>query len=278
MAKDTLEVPEKQQDQFTYAESVKYLVEQKKAEFQAIQGKIAQYKTQVATLEQRLISLEGEHKAKLLAEKQAFERDKQQKTNELANRFSALQKNEGDYVQRKIAIEERELRVENVNREKKALLDERLKYEQLNTQAKAKFGEANNLYDEAVKKIDDASKKEADVNNKLTAIKNIKSIVNKRKEDLIAQENEIKKQADNLIALRKEIAPKIEELNKLNLESNKKIADIIQKEKEIKDRIEEDNKIMSVIEEREKRLKQKELDLATKEQELLRKEIVIKNL
>ena len=88
--KEILEVSEK--DQFGYAESVKYLVEQKRAEFQALQGKINQYKTQLATLEQRLITLESEHKAKLLLDRQKFEGEKQNTLNDLNNRSEALRK------------------------------------------------------------------------------------------------------------------------------------------------------------------------------------------
>lgn len=277
--KEILEVPEKiQQDPLTYNEALKYMVEQKKAEFQAIQGKIMQYKTQISSLEQRLISLEGDHNAKLLAEKQKFENYSQQKNAELNNRESVVRQSEEDYLSRKVALEERETKVEQINEERRKLVDERLKYEQLNNQAQLKFNEANNLFGEAVTKSDNASKDKQEAVNKLNEVRNTLSIIERSKDELKEKEIDVQKQTDNLISLRKEISPQIEELNRLNDENESKIKDIVLREQAINDRMAEDNKLLSILDEKGRNLQKKEIELSSKEQELLRKEIVIKNL
>jgi chromosome segregation protein len=278
MAKESLSTPEKLSNDVNSVELLKYAVEQKKAEFQAIQGKITQYKTQISSLEQRLITLESEHKAKMLAEIQKFERERQAKVNDMNNRDEALRKGEADLIRRKIDIEAKETKNEEVNRLKNDLLNEKLKYENLNNEAQIKFNQANELYGHAVKKVDEAAITEKLNSEKLTEAKNILSIAEQKESVNKERELDIKKQADNLIALRKELNPKIDELKKLCSESDAKLKELSKKEQEIKDRIEEDNKLISALDEKEKRLSKKERDLATKEQELLRKDLVIKNL
>lgn len=278
MAKELLETPRKLDEQFSNVELLKYAVEQKKAEFQALQGKITQYKTQLASLEQRLITVESEHKQKLLLEKQNFEREKQAQQNEMSNRFDTLQKAEADYARRKTELEVREAQVEKRSEDNKKLLDERLRYENLNNQAQLRFNEANNLFGEAVKKMDEAAKIEKEADDKLIEVKNTQSIIDNQREDLLMLNKDTSAQIENLNALRKEINPKIDELKSLIIQQEKKLAEIAQEEQGLKDRIEEDDKLMSAIQEREKRVKNKELELATKEQELLRKEVVFNNL
>lgn len=278
--REVLTVDKKQEETMNMndLEIVKLGVELKKAELQATQGKITQYKTLLGALEVKLQNVESEHKAKLAQERQKFESERQLKLNELANREEVLRKGEEQYVHRKIALEEREAQAERINEERKQLFNEKLKYEQLNNEAQIRFNEANNLFGEAVKKSDEAAKKDLQADNKLTEAKNILSIVEGIKNANAEKENDIKKQAENLIQLRNEINPKIEEYREL-VKKNEGILEALRlKEQELKDRVEENNKLFDSIVEREQKVKERELNVVTKEQELLRKGLLIENL
>lgn len=273
--KETLEIPEKNQEQFMYLESMKYLVEQKESDFKAIQSKINLYKIQLSALEQRLISVESEHKQKLSLEKQNFEKEKQAKLNDLNNRLDVLQKDEANCVHRKIELAERELQAENLKEERKKIVDERIKYEQLNNQAQIKLDEANKLFGDAVQKINEASKKNNDAENILKEIKNTQSIVDKKNEDLGIKELDIKKQTVNLELLRNEITPKIEESKELITKNQNIIAEIKKKEEVLLKEIAKNEGILESIENKKRELRAKAIEVDTKQEELLRMKKVL---
>ncbi len=85
------------------------------------------------------------------------------------------------------------------------------------------------------------------------------------------------KQKENLENLRNEITPKIDEYQGLVTKNEKILKEITQKEQDIKDKIEEDNKLFANLDEKQRILKTKEIDISTREEELLRKEITLKN-
>jgi chromosome segregation ATPase len=271
-----LEIPEKQQDQFLYVEAVKNLVEQKKAEFQVLQGKIGQYKTQLISLERRIASLESEHKEKMLQERQNFEKEKTAKFTDMDNRFDALQKAESDYRQRKIDLDERELENAKIKDERKKLLDEKIRYEKLNTEAQEKSNKADTLIEEANKKLEMAAGKELSAKLKLDEIANIKSIVDLSEAAIREHKKEVANQINNLQDLRKEVQPKIEEYHNLIKQNEAQLKEIQQKDLDVKAKIEENNKLFEAILKKEENNKQKEIFLATKEEELLRKELLLK--
>lgn len=275
--KEFLEIPEKKQDQFVYIEAVKYMVQQKKAEFEALQGKITQYKTQLSVLESRLLTLESEHNAKLLQDRQKFENEKQIKLNDLMNRTDALQRGEADLIHRKIIIEEQESEIEKTKQERKNLLDEKMKFEHFNTELEIKFKEANEKMEAAIILNDKASTKNLDADTKFKEANNQLSISQRIKDEYLEKEEDIKKQTENLITLREEIAPQIEELKSLIAKNEETISEISKKEQNMKDRIEEDNQLLAKIDERDRTVKTKELTIATREEELLRKELIFKN-
>ncbi len=274
---EVLKAPVKLEEQVMYVEAMKNLVTQKQMEFEAIQGKITQYKTTLMTIERRIAVMEAEHKAKLLAERQEFENTRQKRLNDLDNRDDSLQKGENDLTKRKISLDERELQNEKVNTLKNSLLNDKMKYEQLNHEAEVKIEKANSFYDEVVKKMDEAAKKENDANKNLTEAKNLLSISQQKEGKLVEKSQDIQKQIDNLATLRNEVNPKIEELKSLISKNEKILSEINKKEQETKNKIEEDNKLLSILDEKQRHLKAREIEIITKEQELWRREIIFKN-
>lgn len=272
---ETLEIPEKMED-FQQFETLKYLVEQKKSEFQALQGKITQYKTQLISLESRLVTMESEHKAKLNQEKQKFEGERQVKWNELVNRETVLQKAEGDYVRRRIELEEREKKAEELAQLKKSLFDEKIKYESLNNQAQARLNEANKTNEESLKRIDEATGKEKQVLAGLAEAKNILSINQNKEQELKVLQESVSTQTANLEALRKEVNPRIDELNALVKRNEELVEQLNKKEQALKEKIVEDEKLIETAKEENRKNERKALELATKEESLLRKELILK--
>ncbi len=272
-----LEIPAKMEDQVAVGEAMKQLLAQKQLEYEAIQGKIRQFKTQTIALEERLRTMESEFNSKMKQEKTKFDKEKQAKLTDLSNREDKMQTAERNLIERITNVEQRETTAEKIHAERKQLLDERLKYENLNREADKELKDAVTLSDKARDKLDLVATKEIEVNNKLKETKNIQSIIETDKQNLLAREQDLVKQKDNLEKLRDEVTPKIEEYKKITADNEKTIVEIKSREQEIDRKIEQDNSLLAILEDKQRKLQMREIDISTREQDLVRKEIIFKN-
>ncbi len=272
-----LEIPAKMEDQVAVGEAMKHLLAQKQLEYEAIQGKIRQFKTQTIALEERLRTMESEFNSKMKQEKTKFDKEKQAKLTDLSNREDKMQTAERNLIERITNVEQRETTAEKIHAERKQLLDERLKYENLNREADKELKDSITLSDKARDKLDLVATKEIEVNNKLKETKNIQSIIETDKQNLLAREQDLVKQKDNLEKLRDEVTPKIEEYKKITADNEKTIVEIKSREQEIDRKIEQDNSLLAILEDKQRKLQMREIDISTREQDLVRKEIIFKN-
>ncbi len=272
-----LEIPAKMEDQVAVGEAMKQLLAQKQLEYEAIQGKIRQFKTQTIALEERLRTMESEFNSKMKQEKTKFDKEKQAKLTDLSNREDKMQTAERSLIERITNVEQRETTAEKIHAERKQLLDERLKYENLNREADKELKDAVTLSDKARDKLDLVATKEIEVNNKLKETKNIQSIIETDKQNLLVREQDLVKQKDNLEKLRDEVTPKIEEYKKITADNEKTIVEIKSREQEIDRKIEQDNSLLAILEDKQRKLQMREIDISTREQDLVRKEIIFKN-
>ncbi len=272
-----LEIPAKMEDQVAVGEAMKQLLAQKQLEYEAIQGKIRQFKTQTIALEERLRTMESEFNSKMKQEKTKFDKEKQAKLTDLSNREDKMQTAERNLIERITNVEQRETTAEKIHAERKQLLDERLKYENLNREADKELKDAVTLSDKARDKLDLVATKEIEVNNKLKETKHIQSIIETDKQNLLEWEQDLVKQKDNLEKLRDEVTPKIEEYKKITADNEKTIVEIKSREQEIDRKIEQDNSLLAILEDKQRKLQMREIDISTREQDLVRKEIIFKN-
>ncbi len=279
MAKDSaiLETPEKLGNQIETVEAMKQLIVQKKMEFEAIQGQIRQYKTQIITLQEKLRIMESESIAKLNQEKAKFEKERQGKLNEFSNREEKINKGENDLRERLTTVSQREFTAERIHEERKKLMDEMVKYENLNKEAQLKYGEAVRLENSSKDKLDLVVKKDIDAEKKFAEVKNAQSIIETDRQDLINREQDLIKQKENLEKLRNEISPQIEEYKATISKSESVLKEIKLREEEIDKKLEQDNALLATLDDKQRKIQMKEIDISSREQDLIRKEIIYKN-
>jgi len=242
-----------------------------------LQSKVNFTKAQLIELEGRLAKMEVDTKARLSVEKTEFDKYKATKQAEIQNRLNEVQVAERDISLRKTDLEQRELKNMKVQEERNLILNERMKYEKLNNEATQKKESADKLYDEAAKKADEAANKELLAENKLKESKNLLSIAENKEAENKQILQDILKQNQNLISLRGEVNPKIDELNALITKNNKVLGEISKKEQGVKDKIEQDEKLLATLSIKQKAIDQQKIELMTKQEELLRKDLELKS-
>lgn len=276
MAKEELlKVAKKDVKDLDNLELLNQMLAVKKEEFKLIQGKITQYKTQIVTLENRLMTMESEFNNKISIEKKEFENTRQTKLNDLTNRDEILRRSELELTRRKIAIEEQENMIEKARVEKNNLINERLKFEKLNSEAQSKHDEAIRVSDEAINKLNQASEKEVKADNNLKEVQHLKSMMDVQQEELDTKAKDIETQINNLLKLREEVNPKIEEYNKLVKTNQFQLEEIKEKTIEVDSKFAESEKLFESAQQKAKENRQKEIELATKEKELNRREALL---
>ena len=274
--KEALKTPEKLDYSTNHLDLLKQLVEQKKSELDVLKTQIETYKINLMHIENVCKTKQSEFDAKLAKDTKVLEQKKVDKFNEFANREERLSKGENDLAKRITIIESRELSANKVDEEKNKLLNERLKYEKLNSEADVKYKEAIRINEEAHAKLNVISEKETKINNTLKETANIKSIVDQKEENLQQREKDLASNKENLEALKEELQPKIEEYKLLVEKNNGLLGQLKIKEIEVNDKLDQTNKMMDIIQQKDKALKAKEVDLSTKEDELVRKEMASK--
>lgn len=277
MSNETLKPAAKLQDDVQHVEALKHLIVQKKSEFDALVSKITLYKTQLMSLENRLVTMQSEHDAKLRAEKKAFEEEMNKKKNEIVHKLSEVNRAEADMIKRRGELEVRERNNEVVREERSNLLELKLKYENLCKDALMKMEHANKVNEQAEAIIAEAARRKAETEKMLIESKNMRSIVEQKEEELAKRELDVKQQLDNLSNLRKEVGPQMEELKSLIEKKKHILSEIDKRNQEINNKILEETKLVAEIDEKKKRLREQANELKTKEEELLRKEIFLKN-
>ena len=279
---DTLTIPKKlQKDDFvtnaTHAESVRQLVEQKKREYEDVQQRIAVAKSQLRKLQDNLVQTENDFNSKIKEEKLKFQQERDEKLNDLELRNTNMQRGEEDLNNRIRDLQEREADNAKIDEERKQVMNLRIEYEKNKNQAELELTKAQALKDKNQTDIENLANKEVQVDGQLKEAKqqlaNAEYIKNKTEEE----KKDVLTQLSNLKALRSELEPEIKKLEELKAINKKLLSDAEHKDNEANIKIEEDKKLIKSMEEREQRIRAREVAVSSKEEDVARRELMLTN-
>lgn len=281
MAKETeiLKTSEKLEtsELFTYSEAVKQLATQKKAEFEDYQHKISLAKATLRSLQDSLSKTQADFNTKMTLEKQKFDGDCQNKTNELLNRDENLRNGERNLIHREMLIKERELKMNLVDEERKQLFQERVEIEKLKNATQIELKNTMALQGEAQNKVNQANTRETEANKILKEANEKNSLVEYKLGQLKEKEKKILTDIENLEKIRQEIKPQLEESEKAKIQNEAILEEVKERENSINSKIEEDRRLLREASATMDFNKNKEIELATKEEQLIRAELMNKD-
>jgi len=271
MAKtENLEIPKKLQETDVLI-MTKGLIEQKKLELADLNHKILLAKSSITTLQQQQVDMQNKFNQQMYQDKQKLENERNIKLNDLAHREDVMNQGERDLGRRITELDAREKDVLKLEDERKKLVSDRIEVEKLKTQALQDIEEGNRLISEAQSRINIANIKEAEAKQAIAKAEQINTSVTAREDGLKVQTEELNRRIKNLEEVKKEIDPKLVELGEKEKSINKKLQEAELKEANANSKLEEDKRTFAAIEEKLKALKDKEFDIANREEELLRR-------
>lgn len=270
-----LEIPEKLQDTDVLL-MVKRLIEQKKLELENINHQILLAKSAITALQEQQVRMKNEFDQKIFQDKQQLEQEGIKKHNDWIYREDIITKNERDIGKRIAELDMREADVLKIEDERKELRNNRIEVEKLKTQAIEDINSANQLISEAQSRINTANIKEQEAKQVIAKAENLNSEVVRGKDELKIQREDLDRRLKNLEEVKKDVEPKLKELTEKEKSIDKKLNEIQVEEANISLKIEEDKKILVAIEEKLGQMRNKEIDIATREEDLLRKLAVLK--
>ena len=258
-------------------------------------GYIETLKYAVKKLEEEKNSLDAQIVAKTIKLRQTednvnkqisdFELYKKRETNKLndgLNKFKSdeqnhivkIQAEKEDLIKRYSELREKEIIANKAIEERKQIALQRIEIEKKELWLNEAITKSNAREIEAQRKIDGISIREQVVNDLVNKGEATKNNNIAQDEKLKIKEKGITDQLNNLWEARKAIEPRIDELKALETNTKKLIEEQKLREKDLEEKLNQDKEILKNADESLKKLNIKELDIATREEAVRRKELL----
>ena len=258
---------------FGYAEAVKSLVAQRKQELDDLLNKISMAQIKLSGVEKSCQIQQAEHNQRLALEKQNFEKQRVAKLNEFANRDELLSQAEHRQNDREMNLKARESDALKLTEERKLIYNERIEFEKLKNQATVELSKTLALQTEVQHKVNAAALKEQEADKKLMQAEAINAAATNSLNLSQQKEKDILQQIDNLQKIRKDLQPKLDELKAIEKTNDAKLKEANEKLQQADNKLKQDKELIAEISAKNNALKSKELEIATREEEVLRREM-----
>lgn len=274
---EVLVIPEKQKNGIEHLELLKMLTAQEKVKFDDLQQKVLTCKTQMQALNESMVRTKSDFNQQMNIEKQKFEDTKNQKLNELIILESKLKEWEKNYNERLMSLQERENENVKVINERKELYNLRIEVDRLKRDAIVEIENLSILKSKAEAEIAQADIKIKNSDKELARAKDMLS--NAEYKLGLVSEKEKKTSADleNIVKIREDLEPRIAELKETQVANEKTLKEITEKENLINAKLLENDKMLDNIRKESEALNSKKIEIATREEAVLRKEYLTKS-
>lgn len=274
---EVLVIPEKQKNGIEHLELLKMLTAQEKIKFDDLQQKVLTCKTQMQALNESMVRTKSDFNQQMNIEKQKFEDTKNQKLNELIILESKLKEWEKNYNERLMSLQERENENVKVINERKELYNLRIEVDRLKRDAIVEIENLSILKSKAEAEIAQADIKIKNSDKELARAKDMLS--NAEYKLGLVSEKEKKTSADleNIVKIREDLEPRIAELKETQVANEKTLKEITEKENLINAKLLENDKMLDNIRKESEALNSKKIEIATREEAVLRKEYLTKS-
>lgn len=274
---EVLVIPEKQKNGIEHLELLKMLTAQEKVKFDDLQQKVLTCKTQMQALNESMVRTKSDFNQQMNIEKQKFEDTKNQKLNELIILESKLKEWEKNYNERLMSLQERENENVKVINERKELYNLRIEVDRLKRDTIVELENLSILKSKAEAEIAQADIKIKNSDKELAKAKDMFS--NAEYKLGLVSEKEKKTSADleNIVKIREDLEPRIAELKETQVANEKTLKEITEKENLINAKLLENDKMLDNIRKESEALNSKKIEIATREEAVLRKEYLTKS-
>lgn len=274
---EVLVIPEKQKNGIEHLELLKMLTAQEKVKFDDLQQKVLTCKTQMQALNESMVRTKSDFNQQMNIEKQKFEDTKNQKLNELIILESKLKEWEKNYNERLMSLQERENENVKVINERKELYNLRIEVDRLKRDTIVELENLSILKSKAEAEIAQADIKIKNSDKELARAKDMLS--NAEYKLGLVSEKEKKTSADleNIVKIREDLEPRIAELKETQVANEKTLKEITEKENLINAKLLENDKMLDNIRKESEALNSKKIEIATREEAVLRKEYLTKS-
>ncbi len=275
MAKtEVLETPTKLGKQVDTVEAMDLLIKQKKSELNDMSNQYTAVHQNLVSTQNRIAFERADFNNLMAKEKTEFENKKNAKLSDLAHREEVLNRSEVDFANRLKTVSAKELEAEKISEERKQLFDLRVDTERIKNASEVELSKTLALQTEAQRKLDEVSIIKNLCDKKYKEIDNQLIILSAKEESIRQREEEMSKRLLNLEALKEEIAPKLEALKSLSDKNEATLKEIRNRELQLEAHKLDTDRIFDQAVAQSKVNKSKEIELNTREREVLRKEMI----
>jgi chromosome segregation ATPase len=258
-------------DNMEYQEVLRVNIANLKAELQELQRQVANSSVEVAQNKDMLLRDKREFDTIKARELKKTEIEKQTILNSIVAQKEGLKQGEASLVRRSTDLQSRELAVMKLEEERKKVLDSRIEIQRLLGTAKSELQRAT------LEKANSQSAL-AEIDSREKEIKKAIEDIKLRETELASRENTISKltkdtdaKLTNVLEIQKNIEPNLKALKETE-DNNRKILDEIkQKEQSVNGKLEQDRSLIAEIQNREIKLRQKEIEVNSKLEEATRR-------
>jgi hypothetical protein len=257
-----------------YDEILEKLIAESKRERDDLDHQITLKKNQLLQTQEQIVRQQQEfEKNKRISEEKRNE-EFVKRENAIALKEHALRVGEDNFTKRMFELGEREKTVSGLVDERKALANERIEVEKLHRRADDTLKEAHLKLAEADSKYHKASMLETVIREKENQINGKIRDIDVRENTITDKLKDIKSREKNFEEVKKVIDPKLEELKFLEKSIKDKETELSKKGDELRERIAENSAIIKGLEEREKKVKERERMVLQKDEEITRKALL----
>ena len=271
---ETLVIPEKNRSGIEHLELLKILTLQEQQKFSDLQQKVLVAKTQLQSLNESLAMTKSNFNQQMSLEKQEFHNLKEQKLNELTVLESKLKEWERNFNERLMELQQRELDNMKVSDERKTIYNSRLEVDKLKRDAVVELENLSILKAKSESEISQASIKSKNAEKQLAEAKNLNSDAEYKLGVAKEKESKVIADLDNIVKIREELEPRIVELKEIQVNNEKLLKDAQEKENLVDIKLQENDKMLDNIRKENEVLNAKKIDIATREEAVLRKELL----
>lgn len=270
-----LEIPKEKTGTFSYSDAAHLLLERMRTEKEDIEHQTLLRRNELKLLSEAHVKQEAEFNKKLRANTKEFEDEKNKLLTDLANRGKAMEVGERELKHAIKVNNDREMSLAKLSDVKIRLNNERLEVEKLR-------GMASGLMDEATRKIEQADSRLSAISIREGKVDEKHKEINKLNSEVVGIRNTIDKDKEetelvrkNLEKLRSFVEPKIKEVSLIEENTKKRLDEIKIKDEDATHKLEESRAILRGIEAREKKVKEKEREVLTLQEEVMKKKLLI---
>lgn len=267
---------QKEQDvpMFEYNSAVKELVQISKDNKERIDHEVVIAKSNLSQLRQEHIRLQGEFNQWKMGEEQKFKNELSKRHNQLIDQENKMNILHRDLIQRDMDFKVKEERMMKVEEDRVKIGNDRVEVEKMRVNASLLMAEAD-------RKLSEANSAMSQANIRIEQSKNLDNKNNIRNQELSVREDRLKfdlknieMERNHLIELKEFVEPKIKEIKEIedNILASRKEIEV--KHQEIINKSEENVISVKSLEDKKSKLDSRELEIKKKEEEL-RKKIVL---